>query len=99
MSNVPKTTEYEIQKEPLFDISLSNGLHTHILGDGTKVEAHVEGESIVGYTAYDSSGKLLPVRRMRLTDAPKASVDLPNAECMYCICHEHACDCWVEPCL
>lgn len=98
MSNVPKTIEYEIQKEPLFDTSLSNGLHTQTF-DGMKVEAHVEDGSIVGYTAYDSSGKPLPVHRMRLTDAPEASVVLESASCMYCICHEHTCNCWVEPCV
>jgi hypothetical protein len=96
MGSVPKTIRYEVQKEPLFDTNLSNGLHTQTLSGGLKVEAHVEGGSVVGYTAYDSTGKPLPVRRLRLTDAPVA---LAGVECMYCICDEFTCRCWTEPCL
>ena len=99
MSDVPKTIRYEINKEPLFKTNLSNGPHKHTLSDGTTVEAHVEGGHIAGYTAYDTSGKPLPVRRMRLTDAIEASGAAPAAECMYCICNETSCRCWVEPCI
>jgi len=93
MSNAPKDTRYEINRKSLFGTTLSEGKHTNTLSDGIKVEAHVEGGRIVGYTAYDASGKPLPVRRIRLTDATEA------AECMYCICCEFTCRCWVEPCV
>ena len=99
MSNEPKEIRYKINKEPLFDATLSNGPHKQTLSDGITVEAHVEGGRIAGYTAYDSSGKPLPVRRRRRTDATEGSVDAAAAECMYCICGEFTCNCWVEPCL
>jgi hypothetical protein len=39
------------------------------------------------------------VRRMRLMDEAEASGAAPAAECMYCICGETTCRCWVEPCV
>jgi hypothetical protein len=101
MSNAPSEIRYEINKEPLFDASSLNSSLTHTLSDGISVEAHVEGGRIVGYTAYDASGKPLPVRRMQLTDAAEASGDLSTrmggAQCWYCICNG-SCQCWPEPC-
>ncbi len=99
MSKGPTEIRYKINEESLFGPTLSDGPHTHTSNDGITVKAHVEGGRIVGYTAHDSSGKPIPVRRMHLTDATEAS-DVPaDVECMYCICGEFTCDCWVEPCL
>jgi hypothetical protein len=48
MSNEPKEIRYKINREPLFDATLSNGPHKQTLSDGITVEAHVEvGASLV----------------------------------------------------
>jgi hypothetical protein len=98
MSEIPTTTRYEISREQLFDGILSDGIHRRTLNDGSQIEAHVQGGRIVGYTAHDASGQALSVRRLRLTDAANVSSRDETPECMYCICKEYTCKCWVEPC-
>jgi hypothetical protein len=92
------STRYEISRESLFKKDLTDGVHKHTLSDGTVIEAHVQGGRINAYTAQDSSGAEVPVRRLKLMDEKTAGAS-PATECMYCICHENTCRCWVEPCI
>ena len=81
MSNLINA-RYEISHESLFNPNLADGLHKHTLSDGTVVEAHVQGRKIVGYTAQDSSGARVSVRRLKLTDATEVSKADTATECM-----------------
>jgi hypothetical protein len=99
MSKNPTDTRYEISHESLFKPNLADGLHKHTLGDGTIVEAHVKDGKIAGYTAHDSSGTRISVRRLRLTDAIQVSGEDQATECLLCLCWGNTCKCWKEPCV
>jgi hypothetical protein len=100
MDNTSSERRYEMQDHPLFDPKSSKADLRRTLSDGIVVEAHVEGERIVGYTAYDASGRAIAVRRMQLTETTEIAGDAdPRMErrCWYCICNG-SCKCWPEPC-
>ena len=94
-----------LNDKPLFPATHSaSGILEHKLDDGTVIQATVDGSNIVGYKAYDSSGKALQVRRLRITDGgpPELTPDYPGTgpmTCYYCICNPYPnCQCWPEPC-
>lgn len=51
MDKASSERRYDMQDHPLFDAKSSKDDLRRTLSDGIVVEAHVEGERIVGYTA------------------------------------------------
>jgi hypothetical protein len=106
MSNKGETStpkQLTLNDEPLFPTThAEDGVLERKLDDGTVIQATVIGSQIVGYKAYDKSGKPLPVRRVRMKNGnpPGIEPDYPDTgpmTCWYCICNPE-CRCWPEKC-
>jgi len=94
---ISELQELKLNDKPLFPKTISeDGTIEQRLDDGTVIQATVIGSRIVGYKAYDSSGKPLQVRRMRIKPG-NPSTRSGTIRCYYCICNP-VCQCWPEEC-
>jgi hypothetical protein len=105
MSNAATPKQLKLNDQQLFPTAHSqDGVIERTLDDGTVIQATVVGSQIVGYKAFDKSGKRLPVRRVRMKNGtpPGIEADYPGTgpmTCYYCICNPYPdCRCWPEPC-